>query len=122
MPPRVYGSIAGRYVLGDPKGKDPYSGMLVLSRQQMKDWCVEHRIELDKVLDHAKAKEIYVGDNPRFNLTRGTTLAAVTLRCIQLDTNKMDKPVSDGLKIVATVPRAVASDPPVQAIRGAAPA
>lgn len=119
---RVYGAIAGRYVLGDNKGKDPMSGMLFVSRQRMKDWCVEHRIELDKVIEFAKQKSVYVTDAARFNLTRGTTLPAVTLRCIQLDTNKMDKPVSDGLKIVATVPRAVATDPPPQLIRGAPPA
>ena len=122
MPPRVYGAIAGRYVLGDAKGKDPLTGMLFISRQKMKDWCVEHRIELDKVIEHAQQKGIYVTENARFNVTRGTMLAAVTLRCIQLDTNKMDKPVSDGLKIVATIPHAVATDPPVQAIRGASPA
>ena len=117
-PPRVYGAIAGRYVLGDNKGKEPYGGMLFLSRQRIKEWCVEHRIELDKVIDRAKEKGTYVADHARFNLSRGTTLAAITLRCIQLDTNKMDKPVSDGLKIVAATPRAVASDP----IRGTSPA
>jgi hypothetical protein len=125
MPPRVYGAIAGRYVLGDNKGKEPFGGMLFISRQMMKDWCVKRRIELDKVIEHAKQKNIFVADAARFNLTRGTMLAAITLRCIQLDTNKMDKPVSDGLKIVATMPRAVASDPPpavAQPIRGAPPA
>jgi len=122
---RAYGAIAGRYILGDGKGKDPYSGMLFLSRQKMKDWCVEHRIELQKVLDHAAGKGYYLADQPRFNLTRGTTLATVTTRCIQFDTNKMDKPVSDGLKIVATIPHAVAaSGPPVKQanIRGTPPA
>jgi len=121
-PMRVYGAIAGRYILGDNKGKEPLGGMLFVSRQKVKDWCVEHRIELDKVIEHAKGKGIYVADADRFNLTRGTTLAAVTLRCVQFDTNKMDKPVSDGLRIVASVPRAVATDPPVQVIRGAPPA
>jgi hypothetical protein len=119
---RVYAAIAGRYVLGDGKGKDPMSGMLFISRQKMKDWCVEHRIELDKVLEYAKSKGIYVAENARFNVARGTTISAITLRCIQFDTNKMDKPVSDGLKVVATVPRAVATDPPVQVIRGTPPA
>ena len=97
--------------------------MLFVSRQAMKDWCVNRRIELDKVIEHTKQKGIFVTDAARFNLTRGTTLATVTLRCFQFDTNKMDKPVSDGLKIVATLPRAVASDPPpAQTIRGASPA
>jgi hypothetical protein len=122
VPPRVYGAIAGRYVLGDNKGKEPLGGMLFVSRQRIKEWCVEHRIELDKVIGQAKEKSIYVADHARFNLTRGTTIPAVTIRCFQFDTNKMDKPVSDGLKIVAAVPRAVASDPPVQAIRGTSPA
>jgi hypothetical protein len=117
---RVYGPVAGRFVLGDTKGKDPYSGMLFLSRQKMKNWCVEHRIELSKVIEHAQQGGIYVGDNRRFNLTRGTTLAAIIMPCAQFDTNKMDSSVSNGLKIVATTPRAV--DPPPQTIRGASPA
>jgi hypothetical protein len=119
---RIYGAIAGRYILGDTKGKEPYSGMLFLSRQEMKNWCVKNRIELDKVIAHAKEKGIFVDDNRRFPLTRGTNLSTITLRCIQLDTNKMDRAVSDGLKIVTSSPRAVASDPPVQAIRGTSPA
>jgi hypothetical protein len=117
---RVYGPVAGRFILGDAKGKDPYSGMLFLSRQKMKNWCVEHRIELSKVIEHAQQGGIYVGDNRRFNLTRGTTLAAIIMPCAQFDTNKMDSSVSNGLKIVATTPRAV--DPPPQTIRGASPA
>jgi hypothetical protein len=122
---RAYGAIAGRYILGDGKGKDPYGGMLFLSRQKMKDWCVNHRIELHKVIEHAMSKDVFVAENSRFNLTRGTILPAVTTRCIQFDTNKMDKPVSDGLKIVATIPHAVAaSGPPVKQanIRGTPPA
>lgn len=120
---RVYGSVAGRYILGDDKGKDPYSGMLFIAKQEIKDWCSQQRFEVDKLLAYAVSHGIFVQES-RFSVTRGTTLAAINLRCVQLDTNRMGKAVSDGLKVVASSsPRAVASDPPpIPMIRGASPA
>ncbi len=99
---RLYASVAGRYVLGEPGGKSKEAGKLYLSRKDMREWCMKQRVEISAVLAYAKQHHILVDDNLKFTLTRGTELSTVNIVCVVLDMNKMSDAIPQTLKLVTT--------------------
>lgn len=79
---------AGRYINIDGNPKEPRRGMLYLAKKDIRDWCASQRVDVRSLLDHAKAQGFLVSEGEKFNLTRGTELAAVQIVCVAFDMTK----------------------------------
>lgn len=97
---RVAAAVAGRYVIGGANKKERLAGKLILSRNEMKNWCSKNRIDLNSVLDYAKAHGVLVASKEKVTLTRGTSMSTVNIWCAILDMVKLEATIDQKLKLV----------------------
>jgi hypothetical protein len=88
---RINGSVAGRYILGNSTSKDnPLSGKLYLVRKEINDWCLKHRVDPKSIVDEAIKSGFAHESKEKFNIGRGTTIAAGQHRCLVIDIAQME--------------------------------
>ena len=87
---RVFGDVAGRYVIGTANHKD-HAGHLMLSQKEVRDWCMKNRIDFHAMLGSLQQEGALLKQGEKFTLTRGTDYPVIQQRCIFVDTNKLDK-------------------------------
>jgi hypothetical protein len=87
---RVFGDVAGRFVLGTLNHKE-HAGHLMLSQKEVRDWCMKNRIDFHAMLSSLQQEGALLKQGEKFTLTRGTDYPVIQQRCIFVDTNKLDK-------------------------------
>jgi hypothetical protein len=87
---RVFGDVAGRFVLGTLNHKE-HAGHLMLSQKEVRDWCMKNRIDFHAMLSSLQLEGALLKQVEKFTLTRGTDYPVIQQRCIFVDTNKLDK-------------------------------
>lgn len=88
---RINGSVAGRYILGNSTTKDnPLSGKLYLVKKEISDWCLKHRVDPKSIVDEAMKRGFAHETKEKFNIGRGTTIAAGQHRCLVIDIAHME--------------------------------
>jgi hypothetical protein len=96
---KVFGDIAGRYVLGSPNKKD-HAGEIMLNQKDVREWCMRNRVDFNTMLDALDAEGALVSRQEKITLTRGTDVPTVQARCIVVNALKLDK---DALSLVPPV-------------------
>jgi hypothetical protein len=87
-PPRIYGTVAGRYVEGLTVD-DPYAGHLYIALSEFKKWCQEKNVDHEVVVEYLRDKGSLLCLGDKITLTRGTTLPPAQQRVIGIHTGRL---------------------------------
>ena len=101
---KVFGEIAGRYVLGTQNNRK-HAGHLILIQKEVRDWCMRNRTDYQVMLDMLRSNGALIKAGEKVVVTRGTDYSAFQQRCIVVDTNKLD--VGATLPVLSIVDGAV---------------
>jgi hypothetical protein len=97
-------SPVGRFVMGTSDGREPLAGRLYLVKKDVRQWCLDNRVDIELVVGYALEKDILIKEkDDRFAITRGTEHSGGSLRCWCFDMNKMQDVIAGvpQLKLVA---------------------
>lgn len=88
---RPHNTPVGRAILGNAANTEHLAGRLYLSRQAVKQWCLENRVDVATIEEHFNADRLEIAvSNDRFVIGRGTNITTVQTRCYVLDLNKLN--------------------------------
>lgn len=90
--PRVKTYLVGRAIRAtEQTKKEPYANRLLLSASEVRNWCVDNRVDVNAFANDLKDKGILLERNARLYLTVSTNLTSAQERCWVLDLNKIDQ-------------------------------
>lgn len=99
----VMGTPAGRRTFDDSKTPVFFRNKLFLNQQDVKQWCANHRVNMNRMIQEAREKGIIldIPNGPFQYLGQGTTITTGKVRCICIDMQQISGDISGVLGAVA---------------------
>ena len=85
----LIGTPVGRYIVGT-KSDNKLAGRLFLCHRDVRDWCMKNRVDMQGINKFLTSRGALVSEKDRITITRGTDMASVVQRCLEIDTTKLD--------------------------------
>jgi hypothetical protein len=87
----INGAAAGRRILGNSSTKnDPLSGKMYIVKKEIMDWCLKQRVDYKNLVTDAIGRGVATEPRDKFNVGRGTRIAAGQHKCIEFDMFKLE--------------------------------
>jgi hypothetical protein len=83
------GTPVGRYVVGS-RNETKMAGRLFLCHRDVRDWCMKNRVDMNGIVRFLTARGALISEKDRVTITRGTDMATVVQRCLEIDSTKID--------------------------------
>jgi hypothetical protein len=83
------GTPVGRYVVGS-RTETKLAGRLFLCHRDVRDWCMKNRVDMNGIVRFLTARGALISEKDRVTITRGTDMATVVQRCLEIDSTKID--------------------------------